>query len=84
MVTIEQSIGRRLRGQRFRQMSREITAAQQKLHKAVSRRAWHAYLDLEHLTGAREDATIAAAIRLAFKHGQRALLLAVVRQMRID
>jgi hypothetical protein len=83
MATIEKVLNRRLRGRRFRQMSLEITAAQQRLRDSVSPRAWRVYLDLEQLAGARTDAIMASALRIAFRHGQRALLLAVVCQLEI-
>jgi hypothetical protein len=84
MVTIDKALSRRLQGRRFREMSREITAAQEKLRKAVSRRAWRAYLDLEQLVGARQDAMLGTAIRLALRRGRQALLLDLVRHLEVD
>ncbi len=84
MGRVEKALGKRLRGRRFREMTEEILEAQGKLRRMVSSRAWRAYLALEEMTGARDDAALAAAIRLAFRHGQRALLAEVVRHLRLD
>jgi len=83
MVSVERALTRRLRGRRFREMSAEIRAAQDGLRKAVSRRAWRAYLDLE-IAGARQDAMIRAAVRLALRRGRHALLSDVVRHLEVD
>jgi hypothetical protein len=84
MVSVERALNQRLRGRRFRQMSEDVKDAQNKLRKAVSGRAWRAYLDLEQIVGARQDAMLRTAIRLALRHGRHALLLDVVRHLEID
>ncbi len=83
MSRVEKVLSRRLRGRRFREMSQEILEAQGKLRRMVSRRACRAFLALDELLGARDDAALRVAVRLAFRDGQRELLAEVVRRLRI-
>jgi hypothetical protein len=78
MVTIDRALSRR-----FRRLSQQIIAAQDKLRSSVSPRAWRTYRDLEQVVGAREDAVLGAVVRLAFRRGQH-MLLAVVRHPGVD
>jgi len=83
MVTINKALSQRLRGRSFRERSRQITAAQDRLRSSASAGAWSAYLDLEHLLALQHDAVVSAAIRVAFRHGQVSLLIDVVRHLEV-
>lgn len=81
---IERALDRRSRSRAMRSVARKIRKAQDRLRRMVPPDAWRVYLDLESLAGRREDALVRTAIRLARRHGQRGLLLALVRRMPLD
>jgi len=86
MATIDMAAAKkRLRGRRPRQPAQGIIIAHDKLLDAVSSSAEsvHIELDLELFVVVCEDAVVAAAMLLTFRHGQRALVMMVVRQMEV-